>query len=377
MSANPPSFAKRLLFYGITVVMVLLLFELFSRAYYYHYLSRHPVAFIQVLKDVKNKARAIAATDTLEQRDEKVRELLRPGFPKAESIEINREQGEANRAVYKPWVEFAFRDFAGKYINVTDHIRKSLPDRSDSLAKDAFTIWFLGGSTMYGFNVTDAETIPAAFVRAYRLTHPGGRPIRVFNLGMPFYYSYQELIMLTDRLFRGQKPDMIVMLDGLNECISANNSVKRVPAFAIGKGDSYRPGAKEDAEKQLEDFPEMPPDMSVDSASKIVSGQYLENIRHAHDLAGLYHIPVYCFWQPVPYYNYPNRFNDPFCSHAQSPRFERIYALVRDNGAVLPWFFFLGDMLKNEKGLPFIDQIHYSPQFSSAVAEKMLSLLPL
>ncbi len=77
---------------------------------------------------------------------------------------------------------------------------KSLPDRSDSLVEDAFTIWFLGGSTMYGFNVTDAETIPAAFVRAYRLTHPHGRPIRVFNLGMPFYYSYQELILLTDRL---------------------------------------------------------------------------------------------------------------------------------------------------------------------------------
>jgi hypothetical protein len=30
-------------------------------------------------------------------------------------------------------------------------------------------------------------------------------------------------------------------------------------------------------------------------------------------------------------------------------------------------------MLEEEKGLPFIDQIHYSPRFNQAIAEKMLS----
>ena len=30
-------------------------------------------------------------------------------------------------------------------------------------------------------------------------------------------------------------------------------------------------------------------------------------------------------------------------------------------------------MLQDEKGLPFIDQIHYSPGFNQAVAEKMLT----
>jgi hypothetical protein len=32
-------------------------------------------------------------------------------------------------------------------------------------------------------------------------------------------------------------------------------------------------------------------------------------------------------------------------------------------------------MLQNEKGLPFVDQLHYSPAFNSSVAEKMLDFV--
>ena len=369
--------AKKMLFYGIMIAGVLVLCELITRAYYYQQLARHPLALVQLVKDVKKRAGALASGDTARRRVEKAEEMLRPGLPIGESDEIGAEQSEANKAVFKPWVEFTFRDFHGTYLNVTDHIRRSVPDRSDSSTKDPFRIVFLGGSTLYGFNLRDDETIPSSFVRAYRQTRPKGRPIEVINLGMPFYYSYQELIQLADLLFRNEKPDMVVMLDGLNDCIAANDAYNRVPAFAIGKLDTYRPGDAADEGKQLQDVRGLPPGLPVDSACRAVCGRYIDNIRHAHDLAGLYHIPLYCFWQPVPYYHYPNRPRDPICSQARSESFERIYPLVRQEGAALPYFFFLGDMLLDEKGLPFVDQIHYSPRFSRAVAEKMLSLIPL
>ncbi len=130
---------------------------------------------------------------------------MRPGVSKAENDEINRENAEANRAAYEPWVEFAFMDFRSKYVNVSDHIRRSDPDRSDTVAHDPYRIYILGGSTTYGYNVTDAETISSFFIRAYRQKYPAGRAIQVINLGMPFYFSYQELIQLTDKSFSGMK----------------------------------------------------------------------------------------------------------------------------------------------------------------------------
>ena len=377
MSTSPTPFAKRVLYYSIMVVVLLLIVELLSRAYYYQYLSPRPIAFVQVAKDLRDKARAWVSPDLEMERLEKAQRLVRPGLSQTTARAIVRELRRANRSVYQPWVEFAFQDFHGNYLNVTDRVRRSIPDGSDSTEKNPFTIFFIGGSTTFGFGVTDSETIPSCFVRAYRQTHPNGRPIRVVNLGMPFYYSYQELIQIADLLFRDEKPDMMIMLDGVNDCLDANDAYKRAPAFAIGKGNIFRPDSKEDTKQQLADYPNLPAGLNLDSASKMISRRYLDNIRHAHDLAALYHIPLYCFWQPVPYYDYPNRSNDPICIQTSSPRFEHIYPLVRTGGAALPWFFYLGDMLEKERGFPFIDQIHYSPKFSQAIAEKMLSLISL
>ena len=369
--------ARKVLFYCIMIAMLLVLLELISRAYYYQHLSRHPIAIVQLMKDMKQGATSLMARDTAKKRVEKAEEMLRPGWPASEIEAIGNEQTAANSAVFRPWVEFTFRDFHGKYIHVTDGVRRSAPDRSDDSAGNPLKILFLGGSTMYGFDLADEETIPSCFVRAYRQLHPHGRPIRVVNFGTPFYHSYQELIQLADLLFRDERPDMVIMLDGLNDCLSVNNAIRRVPAFAIGKGDTYRPGSDDDQKNQLQDFPDLPPGMSVDSASRVACMRYFDNIRHACDLTAQYHIPLFCFWQPVPYYNYPNRDHDPICTHARNPRFECIYPMVKREGEGLPYFFFLGDMLQDEKGLPFIDQIHYSPRFSQAIAEKMLSLIRL
>jgi hypothetical protein len=372
MPANSISRSRRILYYSLTIFLVLLVVELCTRAYYYQQLSPHPVAAIQLIKDVRKQVMLHLSADTLTKRLQNNHYLVRPGVSKAENDEINRENAQANRAVYEPWVEFAFMDFRSKYVNVHDHIRRSVPDRSDSLAKDPFRIYFFGGSTTYGYNVTDAETISSAFVRAYRQKYPGGRAIQVVNLGMPFYFSYQELIQLTDKLFRDEKPDMVIMLDGLNDCLQANAAFNRAPVFAPGIRDLISPGSA-DAGSQQADYYELPPGMSTDSACTMVYRRYIDNIRHARDITASSHIPLYCFWQPVPYYNYPNRLNDPICTHSIPERFGKIYPLVKSAAGEIPYLFFLGDMLQDEKGLPFIDQIHYSPRFNQAIAEKMLS----
>jgi hypothetical protein len=370
--ANSISRGRKILYYGITIFIVLLAAELCTRAYYYQQLPSHPVAVIRLMKDVRKQVMRHLFTDTLTKRLQNNHYLVRPGISKAENDEINRENEQANRAAYEPWVEFAFMDVRSKYVNVTDHIRRSDPDRSDSSTKDPFRIFFLGGSTTYGYNVTDAETISSFFVRAYRQKYPAGRPIQVINLGMPFYFSYQELIQLTDKLFRDDKPDMVIMLDGLNDCLQANAAFARAPVFAPGILDLINPGSADPGSQQTGSY-ELPKGMSTDSACTMVYRRYIDNIRHARQITECNHIPLYCFWQPVPYYNYPNRLNDPISTHSTPERFAKIYPLVKSAAGEIPYLFFLGDMLQDEKGLPFIDQIHYSPRFNQAIAEKMLS----
>jgi lysophospholipase L1-like esterase len=372
MPVNSPSLPKRILFYSITILILLLIIELSSRAYYYQQLTRHKIAAIEVLKDVRNRIVERMDASKSSQRIQNDNYLVRPEFTHAENDEVAREGAAANLAVYEPWVGFAFTDFRSKYVNVTGRVRKSIPELSDSLAKQPLRIFFLGGSTTYGFHVTDAETIPSAFVRAYRQKYPGGRPIQVANLAMPGYYSYQELILLADRLFRDDRPDMVIMLDGLNDCYQASATYNREPVYTPGIGELANPASEDNQQRLLNSF-KMPAGMSEDSACKMIYQRYIANIRHARILTAAYSIPLYCFWQPVPYYNYPNRRNDPVAKQADAAQFGKIYPLVKSTAGEIPYLFFLGDMLQDEKGLPFIDQIHYSPRFNQAIAEKMLS----
>jgi hypothetical protein len=391
MASSPIPTSKKILYSGITIVVLLLIVEGISRAFYYQQLSPHPVAAIQLIKDVRDGIRKRLSTDTSRQRLQKSQYRVRPGWSKADNDEIVRDIADANAAVYEPWVEFTFRDIRSRFVNVTGHVRRSIPDLSDSTASDSpaagspatvgspatkpLRIFFLGGSTTYGFNVTDSETIPSCFIRAYRQKYPGGRAIRAVNLAMPSYYSYQELILLADKIFRDDKPDMVIMLDGLNDVFQANASYLRAPVYTPGIGGQIHP-VSGDNRLRLPNFFDLPSGMSEDSACRAIYQHYIGTIRHAKELAAASSIPLYCFWQPVPYYNYTNRAGDPNCTQTPLKRFEIIYPLVKKSAGEIPYLFFLGDMLQDEKGLPFIDQIHYSPDFNRAIAQKMLEQIP-
>ena len=143
-----------------------------------------------------------------------------------------KENKAADRVVYQPWVQFYFRNYKGSFVNVENGVRRSVPEYSDSTAKDPYTILFLGGSTMFGYNLRDEETIPSIFAKTYRQKFPSGKPIRVINQGIPYYFSYQELMLLTHKLYTEKKPDKVIMLDGLNDCLQLYSAYYREPYFS-------------------------------------------------------------------------------------------------------------------------------------------------
>jgi len=377
MAERPISLPRKVLFYVILILLPLVLLELCCRVYYYQRLSAQPLAIVRVIKEFRRGMDGRRKHEADLGRLEAYHRLIRPGSLQADNDTLINETLLSDQGVYEPWVEFAFRDIRGKYVNVRNHMRLSIPDLSDPHAEKPFKIFFLGGSTTYGFNVKDSETIPSCFVRAYRKRYPQGPAIQVFNLGVPFYFSYQELMLLTDKIFRNDMPDMVIMLDGLNDCLQATAAFERAPVFAPGLGGEVEHPGSSDEKAQMPDYYKLPQGIPQDSACAVIAGHYIENIRHANDLMSTYHIPLYCFWQPVPYYNYPNRSKDPISAQSAPPQFEGIYRRVRREAGTIPYLYYFGDLLQEEKGLPFADQIHYSPYFSSVIAEKMLTVITI
>ena len=303
--------------------------------------------------------------------------LVRPDSSKEVNIKIADEAMKSNRFVQDSWVEFRNMDFNGFYMHMAGSTRNMQPgEYFNSESDDTLDIYFFGGSTMFGFNVLDYETIPSQFVQLYKERFPKGKSIRVVNYGTPTYYSYQELILFSNLVYNGHKPDIVVFLDGINDFWFATAAYYRQSYFSYVFRQVFDKGLKSDGKFQLVDtadamFKDPKTIPLKEYNDKLVSNYFenIENIRMMCDLAGA---KPFFFSQPSPFYNYPNQQKDPVCFKDTNTRFNYIYPLVKKHGIEHRDFVFLGDMLHDEKGYPFIDGLHYSPSFIKKVASRIL-----
>ncbi len=125
------------------------------------------------------------------------------------------------RKSYDPFLSFRMLTFDGTYVNVKDGIRESYQSQS-ALSADAVTVYFFGGSAMFGAFQRDEHTIPSEFAR---LAESDGIPVRVVNYGQPAYVNWQEMLLLESLVTGKEKPDLAVFYDGFNEVLTE---------FAIG-----------------------------------------------------------------------------------------------------------------------------------------------
>lgn len=118
----------------------------------------------------------------------------------------------AAQVVYTPASMTSLRDFAGRYVNVTNRVRRS---HATTLPGEPFDVWFFGGSTLFGFDAQrDEHTIPSEVVR---LAEADGRPIRARNYGGPGMTNYQETLVFAQLVAAGERPDLAVFYDGIND----------------------------------------------------------------------------------------------------------------------------------------------------------------
>jgi len=373
MSANQKKLGtggKVVLSLFLLLILLIVLEGIFSMVLYQQY-GPEKAAAVEVLKTVKNRF-----TKRVFPLDDKAHNLVRPDSSKEVNRRIAEEAMESNRFIQESWIEFRNMDYNGRYMHMSGVNRRSSPDGFYNNTDDTLDIYFFGGSTMFGFNVMDNETIPSQFAELYKQKYPNGKSIRVLNFGTPTYYSYQELMLLSNLIYNGHKPDVAVFLDGINDFWFATAAYYRQSYFSYVFRQVFDKGLRSNGNFQLVDTADNmfmdPKNVPLDEYNRKLVVNYFENISNIKMMCDMAGAKAFFFAQPSPFYNYPNQQKDPICFKDTNTRFNYIYPLVKKQGSSVNDFTFLGDMLKHENGYPFIDGLHYSPAFIKKVAGQIL-----
>jgi len=298
--------------------------------------------------------------------------------------------GQDETFIYQPWVGFSERVFHSPRLNVDDV--KPMPTRrtvqgSSRPGGRPLTIWTFGGSTTFGWGVPDDETI-ASHLSAILAHGLPNRTVTVTNQGHSYYYSSQELALFQILLRRGDRCDVAVFLDGLNDSFAY--SLKDVPEFtsrmtvAMAKEQQSNPTAQ----AYIRVSPDFPPVRLLLGFGRKLAGKpepalgpakfpardvspdvstYQFNLKAGTALGSLYDVKTLYFWQPVP--------ADALYAPSQDLATRIKQAVKAEN------FHFIADIFHDaDPHDVYVDYHHYgdvaSERLAEAIAEEVLAKLP-
>jgi hypothetical protein len=269
------------------------------------------------------------------------------------------------------------RAFKGSCLNVDDAaplpIRRTLQPRNE--ISDEKTLWLFGGSTQFGVDVPDQQTIASHLAAILSM---GNLHYTVVNHGHTSFYSSQELALFIDLLRRGQKADVAVFLDGLNDSAPFAMNDETMDA------DSIAGAVAAQSSRQIIVTPEFPPVKTLNLLHRLTSRSHPESaqtpmsgdpvdtcrfnrsvIRSVAREAG---VKVAFFWQPTPF----DYIKDPQDPARASPTFVNIprwNARVRD-GVNEAGFHFIADLFRgHEYEDVYVDHVHYGDKGCLLVAQ--------
>src|SRR5689334_3185162 len=209
----------------IQVLIGVVFLEIVLRCLYFQKLGNDRIAIVSAYKSL-----VFRATDDYRERFIKNHNLIRPDSAKVNK-DIVDEVIASNSFEYAPWADFKLVDFAGKYINSKGFLRKSEPSFHAGKDVDTASVYFFGGSTTFGFDVIDKETISSEFINIVNAGCLDCKSVEVFNYGVLSYYSYNELMLFHHLLATRHRPDIVVFLDGLNDLFIVQAARKRMPWY--------------------------------------------------------------------------------------------------------------------------------------------------
>lgn len=297
------------------------------------------------------------------------------------------ELGELHAA----WLPYTYHHFAphtGKYINIT---AAGLRETNDPLAPDADapSIYFFGGSTIWGEGSRDAYTIPSQVAAQL---DDSGSSAHVFNYGQVAYVSTQDLILFQRQLALGNIPDVAVFYGGFNDMVSVEfyNGIAGLPHNETDRlkdwitGQTLRRGhpvilqpnvSMNDIDVSLVAAEDATPEQIVDL--------YLNNVRLIRASASEFGVRTLFVWQPGLHYKVNLTPEERLLredNQRSYPGFEALYTQVdtllreriADEG--LTDLLDLSQMFADTTDYVFFDRVHVVEDGNIRIA---LAILPM
>jgi lysophospholipase L1-like esterase len=320
-----------------------------------------------------------------------------------------RESRRVQRHMYrfKPFVMWQPPPFEGRAINIgPDGRRRTL---GNSSRPDARRVFVMGGSTVWGAYVNDGETFPSHLAR---ILNKKVGPFRVYNFGQNAYGSTQALIRLMLEIRRGNVPDVVIFLNGVNDGFIATcypavpGSIyplfsfhERLRAGAPWR-DILRDIYKNSNTVQLLIragvlakvlFQEYRPrrglfTLPLEDKVALAAKMYRQNVAMAEALAARFNFKVFFFWQPTLYTGQkPLAPFERFLVQDERKKNDYawmafkyvplVYKAIKRRPPASANFFDLSGMFKDHRGLVFGDYVHLLAPGNRLLAERVVGII--
>ncbi len=121
------------------------------------------------------------------------------------------------RMRWYPYVYWKTAPMRSAYLNIDPHSNRvnwNAPRREND-GRPLLRVFVMGGSTTWGAGARDDYTIPSLLAKDL-----AGNPqydVEVKNYGQMGWVTSQELIYLYELLRRGERPDLVIFYDGIND----------------------------------------------------------------------------------------------------------------------------------------------------------------
>jgi len=303
--------------------------------------------------------------------------VVYPDLGRAEREELLRETW-LRTFDYEDFVLFKERPFRGKYVNVNEAGFRISPNQGPwPMEPTNLNIFVFGGSTSFGYGLPDSQTVPAYLQQA--LSDVVARRVCVYNFGAGWYYSTQERVLF-ERLFTaGHRPDIIVFIDGLNDCFHWDDR----PQFSERASTIFTKDRSGGLHSLVGRMPIGRAIRAVDRriAKPTLPPSELEiraNLERYVSKKGLIEaickqfgiLPLFV-WQPIADYNYDLKYHLFANPGDDTKRQSFVYsemANMYQAGLLGENFLWCADMQQNDKECLYVDRHHYTAKFANRFA---------
>ena len=269
------------------------------------------------------------------------------------------------------------------FVNLTKEFGRKISNKNCTRR-----IFFYGGENMFGYNVTDTQTIPHYFKEIIAIKPINKQEYCIYNFGRGTYNSTQENILFIKHILNSKisNKDIVIFLDGINE--KGNNEIlntKFISQNYDGLHQKYWLLYKYTFISFMRTIPSSQVlelilkknNVGEVNKDKIkinefdVKKVFDDNIKIRSSICNKFELNCFNFLQPFPglhgkFYNKINSKIETYYNKNNLELYQNYFLLNKTENVIN-----ISDSLNDSLGISYINEIYYSPESNKLIAQRI------